>query len=132
MGEEERRTDPEIDRFLDGLPIDVRSLVLALRHLVRETVPEADESILWGGLSYHVPWIGGRVKGAVCQIGVSHGEVRLEFIHGVRLSDPENLLRGDRLSKRYVPIEGIEDVHCSAIVALLRDAIPHPGSHLWF
>ena len=113
---------PDVRTHLDGLPPEPREIVLALRDVVRRTVPDAEETVLWGGLSYHTPWIGGRVKGALCQITAKRGEVRLEFIHGVRLADPANLLRGDRLSKRYVPIGSITEAQRPEIVNLIREA----------
>jgi len=113
---------PDVRTHLDSLPPEPREIVLALRDVVRRTVPDAEETVLWGGLSYHTPWIGGRVKGALCQITVKRGEVRLEFIHGVRLADPANLLRGDRLSKRYVPIDSSAEAQRPEIVHLIREA----------
>jgi hypothetical protein len=59
----------DLTGFLDSLDPEARKLVVALRRVVRRTVPAAEESLLWGGLSYHRPEVGGRVKGAVCQIG---------------------------------------------------------------
>ena len=56
--------------FLDGLSPESRRLVSALRNVVRRCVPDAAESVVWGSLSYHRPEVGGRVKGAVCQIVV--------------------------------------------------------------
>jgi len=96
--------------------------VAALRNAVRRAVPDAEETIAWGTLSYHTPWIGGRVKGALCQVSVRRGEVRLEFIHGVRLADPADLLQGSRKSKRYVPILAPAEARRPAIVALVRAA----------
>ena len=90
--------------------------------MVRRTVPQARESLLWGGLSYHRPAVGGRVKGAVCQIGVKGGRVRLDFIHGIRLADPRGLLQGNRVSKRQVPIETVADAGRPEIAALIREA----------
>jgi len=113
---------PDVRAFVVGVSAEHREIVLALRDIVRRTVPDAEETVLWGGLSYHTPWIGGRVKGALCQITVKQGEVRLEFIHGVRLADPEGLLRGDRLSKRYVPIDSSAEAQRPEIVDLLREA----------
>ena len=87
------------EAFLRHLPPGTRGLVSALRAVVRRNVPLAEESVLWGGLSYHRPEVGGRVKGAVCQIVVKGGAVRLDFIHGIRLKDPSRLLRGRLLDK---------------------------------
>jgi len=112
----------ELQAFLASVPPESWDLVVALREVVRRSAPDAEESLLWGGLSYHRPWIGGRVKGAVCQINAVGGEVRLEFIHGVRLDDPRKLLRGDRLSKRYVPIRSVADARRPEIAELIEGA----------
>jgi hypothetical protein len=112
----------EVKAFLDALPTDIKELVLALRQAVRRTVPRTEESLIWGGLSYHRPEVGGRVKGAVCQIGVKHGQVRLDFIHGTWLADPCGLLQGDRKSKRFVPISTSADAERPEIADLIREA----------
>lgn len=112
----------DLKAFLDPLSPETRQLVSALRNLVRCTVPQAEESIVWGCLSYHRPQVGGRVKGAVCQIVVKRGEVRLEFIHGVRLADPCGLLQGDLVSKRFLPIETVADAERPEVASLIREA----------
>jgi hypothetical protein len=112
----------ELQAFLASVPPEAREVAVALREVVRRRAPDAEESLLWGGLSYHRPWIGGRVKGAVCQINVVRGEVRLEFIHGVRLDDSRKLLRGDRLSKRYVPIRSVAEARRPEIAELIEEA----------
>ena len=112
----------DLKAFLDALRPDTRRLVLALRDVARRTVPHAEESVLWGGLSYHRPQVGGRVKGAVCQIVAKGDKVRLDFIHGVRLADPCGLLQGNRVSKRFVPIGSVADAGRREVADLIRDA----------
>jgi hypothetical protein len=112
----------DLKTFLDALRPDTRQLVLALRNVVGRTAPQAEESLLWGSLSYHRPQVGGRVKGAVCQVVVKRGQVRLDFIHGIRLADPCGLLRGDGVSKRYVPIGAVADAERPEVTALIREA----------
>jgi len=114
--------DARVREFLTRLPPDVRGVAGALRAVVRKVVPDAEESMLWRGLSFHRPHIGGRVKGAVCSIAAKSGLVRLEFIHGARLRDPSGLLKGDGVSKRYVPIETIAVAESAQIEALIREA----------
>lgn len=92
----------DADAFLADLEPDFRKTVETLRAQIFRIVPDIAESVAWSGLSYHRPSVGGRVKGAVCQIVVKRGEVRLDFIHGIRLADPRRLLQGSRLSKRFV------------------------------
>jgi len=114
--------EAELRAFIEGLAPETRELVLTVRRVVRATIPQAEESLLWGGPSYHRPQVGGRVKGAVCQIGAKRGKVRIEFIHGVRLADPHGLLQGDRVSKRFVPIETSADAERLEVAALIREA----------
>src|SRR5262249_8650638 len=78
----------DLKALFDVLSPGNKEVVLALCNVVHRTVPQAEESVLWGSFSYHRPQVGGRVKGAVCQIVVKHGHVRLDSIHGVRLADP--------------------------------------------
>jgi hypothetical protein len=112
----------DLKLFLAALSAETRQLISVLRNVVRRTVPQAEESLLWGGLSYHRPAVDGRVKGAVCQIVVKGGRVRLDFIHGIRMADPCGLLQGERLSKRFVPIETVSDAERPEIAALIQEA----------
>ena len=114
--------DSSAKRFLEALTPETRKLIVPLRSVVRRTIPQAKESLLWEALSYHRPEIGGRVKGAVCQIGVKRNQVRLDFIHGIRLADPSGLLQGDLKSKRFVPIRTVSDAERPEIVELIREA----------
>jgi hypothetical protein len=114
--------DTAVREFLDALPPQVVGLVAALRGAVRRAAPEAEETCVWNCLSYHRPAVGGRVKGAVCQIVVRLGRVRLDFIHGIRLADPKGLLEGDGRSKRFVPIHSVAEARRPQVEALIREA----------
>lgn len=114
--------DADVRTFLDNVPPEARELVSALRTVVRRTIPQAEESIVWGSLSYHRPDVGGRVKGAVCLIVVRRDQVRLDFIHGIRLADPSSLLQGRQVSKRFVRIKTVADLERPEILALIREA----------
>jgi hypothetical protein len=114
--------EADLEMLLADLSPETRRVALALRKVVRRLLPQAEESMLWGGLSYHRPQVGGRVKGAVCQIVFKRDQVRLDFIHGVRLTDPVGLLQGNLVSKRYVPIQTIADAQRPEIAALVQEA----------
>lgn len=111
-----------VRELLDELSPESKRVVRALRAVVRECAPDAEESLLWGAISYHRPTRGGRIKGAVCSISTKLDEVRLELIHGARLPDPSRLLQGDRISKRYVPIPSVEQARQPAVAELIRQA----------
>lgn len=112
----------EVQALLDGMGATPRSIVLALRGVVLRTVPHAMESVVWSSLSYHRPEVGGRVKGAICQIVAKRGQVRLDFIHGKWLNDPDCLLQGNGVSKRYVVLDSVADAERPEIVAWIRQA----------
>jgi len=73
--------------------------------------------------SYHLAFLGGRVKGAVCQIGVRADRVELGFIHGVLLPDPGHLLRGTGKSKRIVRVDHVGQYPARVLARLVRDAV---------
>jgi hypothetical protein len=115
-------SEAEVKAFLEALAPESRELVLALRNVVRRTIPHAEESVLWGGLSYHRPEVGGRVEGAVCQISVKRGQVKLDFIQRIRLVDRCGLLQGNRQSKRFIPIGTVADAERPEVAALIGEA----------
>jgi hypothetical protein len=98
----------EVERYLQHKPPSLRDVALELRNLVATVAPQAAERILWKGLSYHDPGKGGPIKGGICQIEIHGDHVRLSFVHGAYLDDPESLLKGDRLAKRFVRLESFD------------------------
>lgn len=114
--------DSEVAAYLARLKPSQKKLVTALRQTVRANAQEAEETVLWGGLSYHRPRVGGRVKGALCHICVKRGKVRLDFIHGIRLADPYGLLEGKLKSKRWLNIRSLSDIKRPGIAVLIREA----------
>ena len=112
----------EIERFLTGLPQNLQDIALELRNMIASICPETTERILWGALSYHNSAKGGPVRGGICQIELFDDHVRLSFVHGVRLEDPQRLLQGNRKSKRYVRIASYEEAPWGAIRGLIQTA----------
>jgi len=110
----------EIERFLQYKPLHLQEIVLELRNLVAAVAPQATEKIQWKGLSYYDADRGGVVKGGICQVGIHTDHVRLSFIHGAFLPDPEALLRGDRKAKRYVSLTSYEDTPWEALDELIK------------
>ena len=110
----------EVERFLQHKPSRLRDIALELRNLVASVAPQASERILWKGLSYYDRDRGGPVKAGICQIGIHKDHVRLSFIHGAFLEDPEKRLEGERLAKRYVRIESFEDAPWEYLRTLIK------------
>jgi hypothetical protein len=119
----------EVKAFLRDLPPAAGKIAAALRRVVAANAPGAVESVVWGALSYHRPWIGGRVRGAVWQIVIRRGVVRLDLIHGVQLADPGGRLQGDGVSKRFVPVASAAAARHPDLARLIRAAARYaPGN----
>ena len=86
------------------LPPELRDIVFELRSIIALIAPTATETIHRGGFTYYHAERGGPVSAGICQIGLQRDHIRLAFIHGAFLPDPQGLLEGDRLYKRYVKI----------------------------
>jgi hypothetical protein len=97
-----------IEKFLQQTQPDLQDIVLELRNIIVSVTPTATEKILWEGLSYHDDERGGPVSAGICQISVREDHVRLAFIHGAFLPDPQGLLEGDQKYKRFVRINSYE------------------------
>jgi hypothetical protein len=115
-------SNAEVEGFLAFSRPEIRDIALELRNLISSACPNATEKVLWGGLSYHNSTKGGPVKGAICQIELERDQVRISFIHGARLRDPDSWLTGNQLSKRYLVIDSYEQTPWNAIRSLIEEA----------
>jgi hypothetical protein len=93
-----------LERRLDRCPAHLRDLVFELRNLMAAVAPDVTETVLWEGLAYFNPKVGGPIKGAICQIAILRDHVRLAFVRGAFLPDPKGLLEGKSRSKYKRPI----------------------------
>jgi hypothetical protein len=119
-----------VQAWLAHKPDDRAEMAMGLRDLVVAAAPRAEERILWRGLSYNDPSRGGPVKGRLCQIEFHPGHVRLSFIHGAYLPDPEGLLEGDRKAKRFVKLFTYESVPWDSLSRLIESAAALDTSRL--
>jgi hypothetical protein len=110
----------EIERFLERKPEALKDIVFELRNLIAEIAPYATEKIQWKGLSYYDASRGGIVKGGICQIEVHADHVHLSFIHGAFIEDPQGLLQGERIAKRYVQLESYESTPWESLRELIQ------------
>jgi hypothetical protein len=94
----------DIEHYLAHLPIELQDIVLELRDLIASVAPTATETIHRRGFTYYYAERGGPVSAGICQINLQRDHIRLAFIHGAFLPDPQSLLEGDQLHKRYVKI----------------------------
>ena len=108
-----------IEKFLEYTPEQFKEIVLELRNIVARVAPSATEVILWKGISYFDENRGGPVSAGICQVSVQQDHVRLAFIHGAFLPDPQGMLEGERKAKRFLRIRSYEDAPWDYITELI-------------
>jgi hypothetical protein len=111
-----------IEKFLFRVKPDLRDIVLELRNLIAEAAPQAHEEIRHHSLSYYYEKQGGPVSAGICGIGIYVDHVRLIFIHGYFLPDPEGLLEGERKYMRYVKLTYFESAPWKALKELISES----------
>lgn len=93
-----------IEKHLQHVPRELCDIVLEIRNIVASVAPQATESQHSWGFSYYYKERGGPVSAGICQIGIFRDHVRLGFIHGAFLPDPEGLLVGEPKYKKHIRI----------------------------
>jgi hypothetical protein len=114
------RPTKEIERCLAYIPPGLRDVVLELRNIIQAAAPTVTEEIQRQGFTYYYKERGGPVSAGVCQIGLSSQAIRLAFIHGAFLPDPEGLLRGREKYKRYIELDSYEQAPWEALAELIK------------
>ena len=112
----------EIEIFIQRVPTDLQDIVLELRNIIISVSPDAVEVVRWGGLSYFHEGRGGIVSAGICQIGIHDKTIRLDFIHGIHLSDPKHLLEGTQKSKRFIRLKSYDDAPWDDLKNLIEEA----------
>lgn len=112
----------EVESFLKYTPQPLQDIVFELRNLIAEAASDAVEVVRWGGLSYFHAGRGGVVSAGICQIGLHEGYIRLDFIHGAFLSDPQHLLEGRQKVKRFVKIKSYDEAPWDDLKQLIEES----------
>ena len=112
----------EITTFLQHSPAPLQDIVLELRNIIASTAPDAVEAIRWGGLSYFHEGRGGVVSAGICQIGIHKDYIRLDFIHGIFLSDPKHLLVGTQKVKRFIKLKSYDEAPWDDLKQLIEES----------
>jgi hypothetical protein len=113
----------EVERYFENEPPALLEIILELRNLIFAVAPHANEMIQWKGISYFDADRGGTVSAGICQIHIKEGCVRLGFIHGAFLPDPDHLLEGEGKAKRFVRVCSYETAPWESLKRLIEAAI---------
>jgi hypothetical protein len=113
------RPTAEVERRLQRTPPELREIVLELRSLILSVAPDATERIQRKGFTYYDQAHGGPVSAGLCQIGLQRDHIRLAFVHGAFLPDPQGLLGGPARYKRYVELRSYAQTPWDALKDLI-------------
>jgi hypothetical protein len=124
---EPKRVDEEtLASQVAGAPPQLRRLALRLRELILATTPGVDEAVKFRALSYFKSdHLYGAIGGNVCMIDLRENHVRLKFLHGASLPDPDRLLQGKAKALRYIEFRPFDECNRSSIRALILAAAAH-------
>ena len=119
----------KIEHYLEFTAPALKEIVLELRNIVSEVVPNATEDIRHGGIVYYFGESGGPVSAGVCGIALKPDHIRLYFTHGAFIPDRSHLLRGSGKAMRYLALSRYESVPWEEIRVLIKDhAAFDPGT----
>ena len=107
------------EKQIAHLPQAQIEIVLEIRNIVARLKPEAVERIDRKGITYYDASRGGPVKASICQVFFMPDHVRLAFIHGAFLPDPQHLLQGNCLAKRGMRLDSFEQTPWEAVIELI-------------
>ena len=114
------------DDYLDDQPPKNRSIIRALRRLVKRVEPGLEESVKWGNGC----WVKERVpkekvpngKAPVAYVYSAPDHVQFGFLRGSALTDPRGLLEGNGQYVRHVKVRKPSDIDEDVFKAFLRQA----------
>jgi hypothetical protein len=115
-GSRARAARKTVDDYVSGLEGWRQEAITALRQVVREAAPEAEEAIKWGQPVYSQ-------NGMVCYLRALNNHVNLGFARGTELEAPEGLLVGEGENMAHISFSSREDINPEVIAPLIRRAV---------
>jgi len=104
-----------VDLYLEKLKPPIKDIAIALRGIVKEAAPKAEESIKWGMPVY-------MSDGLLCSIMAAKGHVSFIFYNGIGLSDPKGLLEGSGKKMKSIKFRELKDVKRSILRSWIKQA----------
>ncbi len=105
-----------VEDYFNALQGQQLEAATALRRLIRQSVPAADELVKWQRPVYEL-------NGPLCYLQATKKHINLGFFKGDQLHDPEGLLEGAGKSMRHIRIHAPNDVRHAGIADLLDQAV---------
>lgn len=115
MEEDLTGADQTVEHYIAARDEPARTVLQALRELVRETLPGATEGMKWGAPVYY-----DKRGEAIIYLYGGKDHAHLGFVQGVELDDPDRILIGSGKTGRHVKCPAGEAINPTMLVPLLR------------
>ena len=114
-------TSRSAEEILKPYPADVQALTNQARRLLLKLLPGAEESADPSAavLSYGY---GPGYRGMICTLILGKSGVKLGFVRGAELNDPNGLLGGSGKTHKYVQLHAASDLNGPALKQLIKIA----------
>ena len=119
----DRPPEPQLIGFLSAYDPHIADLALALREIVLDEAPDADESVyqvytvaIWFGFS-------GRMKDMFCYIATTADHVNLGFPRGARMPDPSRVMEGAGKIMRHVKFSRLAELEAPWVRRYIRESM---------
>lgn len=114
----------EINRYLNGYPVDLQDIFLELRSIIIAALHDVGEHITWYGIAYYRQENGGGPqKSGICHLAITEEFVEIGFSHGDSLPDPEEILQDTKKGKRIVQFDDYDHVPWEALEGLVQAGV---------
>ncbi len=102
----------DVEAFIARYPRRMQQLILALRRIIRKSVPGVLEAVnsRQNLITYRVPDEAGTKSHYFCHIAPFDDHLRLGFEHGAQLADPAHLLTGRGKRTRHILVSKSSDI----------------------
>jgi hypothetical protein len=110
-----------VDEFFTSYPADVRTISRILRAMVQKATPGANELLF--ASQNHVAYSTSQSRmGTLAYICPLKDYVRLGFMYGSHLSDPDGILVGEGKRLRHVKVRSVQEAGNPALERLVEEA----------
>lgn len=118
-----RMTSSEFAKIFERYPEDIQDICWGVRDLVFEVLPTASEWSKMGGVGFFLAEDSTPLKGMICHLIAESDQVKIGFIFGAFLEDPDGLLEGEQKAKRHLTLNDFQSVPWDSLKGLIQEAI---------
>jgi hypothetical protein len=104
-----------VDEYIKRVSGPQKEAACRLRELIKEAVPEAEESIKWAQPVYEL-------NGPFAFMRAGKFHVTLGFWRGTELKDPKHLLQGEGKRMRHLKVPSVDKIPEAAVKRFAKEA----------